>query len=393
MYQWSDFLPGGQVIGTYLYSSLQFEIGIQTIDKADFKGFDLVGWGPVLVGGSMLLYGRSGALFAAPFDIETSKPKGVATRIIDGIWDAHLQEQFSAAKTGAIAVVLGPQSYLTRLTWVDRKGKKEALRFAPRRYGAFQLSPDGSRVAVSWPTSVQGEDIWILDVARSTSEQLSSDGMNYNPAWTPAGDAVLTRKCKKDDCTVVSTLVGMSRTSETVIDGSMWFSSITKDGRIGLATSGADIYSAELDGGGRVDTLLDSPASEWGPSLSPDDRYFAYTSDATQKFEIWVEPFPQTGRRWQASVGGGEEPIWSADGTELFYRYGNTLSVVKVTTTAGSISFSKPSVVYEGEFVNVRGFSYDVGPDGRFLILESVEQPDDLEHIHILSPGWMDEME
>ena len=106
-----------------------------------------------------------------------------------------------------------------------------------------------------------------------------------------------------------------------------------------------------------------------------------------------MEPFPQTGRRWQASVGGGEEPIWSADGTELFYRHRNRLFVVKVTTTAGLITFGEPSVVYEGDFVNVLGFSYDVGADGRFLILESVEQPDDLEHIHIISPGWMDELE
>jgi hypothetical protein len=77
----------------------------------------------------------------------------------------------------------------------------------------------------------------------------------------------------------------------------------------------------------------------------------------------------------------------------LFYRYGNRLLVVKVEMDGDSISFGDPELIYDQEFHNVSDLSFDVAPDGRILILESAERPDDIEHIHIMSPGWLDQLE
>jgi hypothetical protein len=49
----------------------------------------------------------------------------------------------------------------------------------------------------------------------------------------------------------------------------------------------------------------------------------AYSSNETDRQEIVVVPFPNTGNaKWPVSVAGGSEPAWSGDGRELFYRSG-----------------------------------------------------------------------
>jgi Tol biopolymer transport system component len=61
-----------------------------------------------------------------------------------------------------------------------------------------------------------------------------------------------------------------------------------------------------------------SQASEINPKLSPDGRWLAYSSTETP-YEIYVVSFPQPGRGWKVSKGGGERPVWSHDGRELYY--------------------------------------------------------------------------
>jgi hypothetical protein len=42
-------------------------------------------------------------------------------------------------------------------------------------------------------------------------------------------------------------------------------------------------------------------------------------SNDTGRNEIYVQPFPPTGAKWQVSNNGGRQPIWRADGKELFF--------------------------------------------------------------------------
>lgn len=53
--------------------------------------------------------------------------------------------------------------------------------------------------------------------------------------------------------------------------------------------------------------------------FSPDGHGIAYTSDETGTPEVYVQPFPTTGAKWQVSSMGGSDPQWRGDGRELFY--------------------------------------------------------------------------
>jgi Tol biopolymer transport system component len=133
-------------------------------------------------------------------------------------------------------------------------------------------------------------------------------------------------------------------------------------------------------------------ANEWGPSFSRDGKYIAYVADESGQYEVYVQPFPPDGRRWQVSTEGGEEPIWSGTGKELFYRRGLEWVAAEVSTTGG-FTMKKSGVVISGSYVNVAGRSYDVTRDGnRFLVLERLDSDDRLTEIRVVK-NWFQEVE
>ncbi len=80
--------------------------------------------------------------------------------------------------------------------------------------------------------------------------------------------------------------------------------------------------------------LVQTPASEWGGWLSPDQRWLAYCSNVSGRGELYVALFSGGGRRWQVSRDGAVQAVWSRDGRELFFRNGNQMLVVAVKAGA-----------------------------------------------------------
>ena len=58
---------------------------------------------------------------------------------------------------------------------------------------------------------------------------------------------------------------------------------------------------------------------EDGPSFSPDGRWLAYSSNESGALQVYVQPFPPTGRKSLVSRNGGGQPLWRADGRELYF--------------------------------------------------------------------------
>ncbi len=121
--------------------------------------------------------------------------------------------------------------------------------------------------------------------------------------------------------------------------------------------------------------FLNTPANESAARLSPDGRYVAYSSDESGRSEIYVQPFPDGGRRITISPGGGAGPRWSRDGNELFYvAPGGWLVAVEVSTR-GEFSIGDSTRLFQRDRVRgVRGGGgYDVSLDSQsFLMTEPV---------------------
>jgi serine/threonine-protein kinase len=121
-----------------------------------------------------------------------------------------------------------------------------------------------------------------------------------------------------------------------------------------------------------------------------DGKWIAYTSDESGRFEVYVRPYPGPGQRHQVSTAGGEEPLWSADGDELFYRYGRRWMAVPIQAKP-DFSAGKPQALFEGPYPNVPGLSYGVARDGRFLVVRETEGSRLANQINVVL-NWFEEL-
>ncbi len=112
-----------------------------------------------------------------------------------------------------------------------------------------------------------------------------------------------------------------------------------------------------------------------------------------------MRSFLEPGGRWQISTAGGAEPRWNPGGNELFYRRGEEMWAVSVTTEPSFqpavFQPGRPMLLFEGR-VELGGIShnYDVSPDGkRFVMVQSEEaSASDRERLHVVL-HWLDELE
>jgi serine/threonine protein kinase len=97
-----------------------------------------------------------------------------------------------------------------------------------------------------------------------------------------------------------------------------------------------------------------------------------YTSNETGRGNIYVQPFPPTGAKYQISKDIGYDPIWSPDGKELFYALGPGQTVVVSITTQPIFTFSNPVSVPHGgrseNGPNVIGRNSDIISDGKRFV-------------------------
>ncbi len=75
------------------------------------------------------------------------------------------------------------------LVWVDRQGREEIIPVPPRHYYLPRISPDGKQIAVE--VHLDKPDIWIVDVYTGNMRQLTREGINRFPLWSPDGTRVL----------------------------------------------------------------------------------------------------------------------------------------------------------------------------------------------------------
>jgi Tol biopolymer transport system component len=104
--------------------------------------------------------------------------------------------------------------------------------------------------------------------------------------------------------------------------------------------------------------------------FSPDGHFVAYTSNESGKFEVYVETFPRSERRWPVSTNGGYEPRWRADGREIYYLSED--KKLMAVSVADSPSFGVPVALFQTRVpagISANRTHYVPSRDGkRFLV-------------------------
>jgi Tol biopolymer transport system component len=225
-----------------------------------------------------------------------------------------------------------------RLVWRDRDGGVEYASELRMPFSLPRISPNGRQVA----TWLQDDEvaIWLLDLNGDQLTRLSRGLDDHSPVWSPDGSSIAFDSSRTGNYEIYLTSAH-ALADETVLTRrgrDHFVNAWLPDGRL-LFTDhsvreGSDLWSITARPGAEAQPLLRTPFNESEPAVSADGQWIAYVADDTGRNEVFVRRFPLQGPRLQASRGGGEEPVWSRDSNELYFRNGPGLFAVRLTGAA-----------------------------------------------------------
>jgi serine/threonine-protein kinase len=337
-----------------------------------------------------LVYALTGVLYAAPFDAKRVTLTGPAVRVVEGVSRATGNltgaAHYSVSETGTLVYIPGPLDPSAglgermQLGVIDRQGVIERLPLPADTYQTPRVSPDGTRIAFGTDDGKEAI-VWIYDLLGDTpSRRLTFGGNNRFAVWSADGKRVVFQSDRDGDAAIFSQASDGSGTAERLTKPAKDTSHVPE------SWSPQDeqlLYSAETRSEFALWllTVRDRKTTPFGDvrsttpiaaTFSPDGRWVAYASTDRGRQTIYVQPFPATGARYQLAAKGADipsHPVWSPDGTALFYNPRPLgLEVVRISTTpafafGNSVPVPRPFGLSPPE----QRRAYDITPAGKFV--------------------------
>jgi serine/threonine-protein kinase len=356
--RWPQFLPGGKALlfTSHGYPGRFDHARIDVLSLADGRRKTLVEGGTfgMFIARSpaqgYLIFVRSGTVHAVAFDPIRLALLGQPFPVLENIAYDH---DFGSASIDASAT--GSLVYRnrtdTRLTVLEAFSAERPLPLEPGSYSGVTLSPDGGRIAF-----MSNEEIWVYDLTRDVRTRVTN---GLIPVWTPDGRFLVFSTLENvwwiraDGGSAPQPLL-RPKASVWRLPSSMHqeaaaprlaFQEFAIGGR-----DAWDLWSVPI----RVDPgslnasepelFFGTGADERHLSLSPDGRWASYTSFDAGTPATYVRTFPDDGRRWKVSEGGGYRAQWSTARPELFFHDGRVITSAPYAIASGAFLLGKPRV-------------------------------------------------
>ena len=342
--------------------------------------------------GHLVYKDQSGTLMVLPFDAERREVTGVVFAAAEAT-TAGPAVSFSISANGTLAYVSPDVSSESRPTWFNRAGQPLGSALPAGEYRSMDLSPDGQLLAFDRGTP---GDVYTLDIAQGgQASRLTTDpAADGVPVWGPDSRRLVFLSSRNP--------AGNTAPSN-LYSGNLWsiaYGTLGQEVEL-LATnrgkaptdwsrSGYIVYVEDDDlwalpmkpAGATPVQITRTPFAETNAQVSPDGRWIAYnTLEIGSRNEVFIQPFPQGGDRKQVSLRGGWLPRWSPDSRELFFfelEPETVLMSVSVSGNGPALTAIPPTRLFPARLPTIPGYqtfrvapgsrSYDVAPDGRFLI-------------------------
>jgi len=380
------FLPDGH---HFLYTATDFNKAaayVADLDSKTRRELSNVASNAVYVAPGYLLFVRERTLMAQHFDADKAQATGDAVPVaeqVDVSGGVTGQAQFSASQNGVLTYVSGGAGGNVQLTWFDRSGKVLGTVGPPGDLQWPEISPDGSTVVVDRRDPGTGfPDLWLHDLARGTASRLTFNSKaNEYPIWSPDGSHIVFSSSRDGGLNLYQKAVSGNAKEEALDKAPLLKKPVdwSRDGRyiieeiIGASKTGFDIWVLPLFGDRKPFPYVQTEFVERWAKLSPNGQWLAYRSNETLRNEVYVQTFPTPGGKWQVSTNGGDRPVWSRDGKELFFIAADQKLMaveIKGDTVKGGAKFEAgvPKPLFDTRLLGNAFTWFDVSKDGRFLI-------------------------
>jgi serine/threonine protein kinase len=403
-----EFLPDGDHFLYYVNGSAQSRgVYVSSLSAPKPERVLETDSSAVYASSGYLLFLQKSVLVAQAFDLKTLKVSGSAIPISD-----HMGN--NQARTAVSASAAGPFVYRTVGTvptsqtavysaWFDRSGKEVSV-FPGGLNGHWSLSGDDKSLITERTTNAN-IDIWRVDASRGLLSPLTMDAAaDTFPTWAPDGEHFVftsNRKGLTYDLYVGS--VNRPGGEELLLSSSEnkiatdW----SADGKYVLyrnlsPDTGYDLWALpitkDFKKAGEPILVAQTPGDERDGQFSPDGNWVAYQSNKSGSFEVYVDPFPGPGAKYQVSQNGGAQVRWNRNGKELFYIAPDArlMSVaIRLDPTGKNFESGNPMPLF---LTSLRGLEvqttnrqqYAVSADGQRFVSRSGGPAPDADPIRLL---------
>jgi serine/threonine-protein kinase len=392
-HRWPQALPGGRhvlfTVGALTSPDNYDDASIDAVDVATgertvvLKGAAMARY----CGERQLLYSKGTEVYAIAFDPDRLATTGDAKQVLQAAArDASTgPSHFSCSHEGALAFVPGSStSDLRNLVWVGNSGQSEVLKLQPGSYQAIRISPDGLRVAMLGGSNGRG-DIWVYEFEHGSMNRVTFNGTNAAPTWSPDGSTVYYSSFDRsgNESTLLKKPLDGSRDAVTLakVAARAYITKIEPGEQTAIVEAvfppldRGDILRVSFGSTAPPEKIVATPANEYAATVSPSGKWLAYQSDETGRAEVFIRDLAGSGARWQVTAAGGEEPLWSSDGRQLFYRTANRLFAMPVEP-GNTFRHGPVKGLFDGVFTtgveSGRSYEFDAA-SARFLLVKPAD--------------------
>ena len=384
-HRWPEMLPDGDSILfsiTRNFGASDAEIGVLSIKTRTWRTILPNASNAHYLSTGHLVYAHADTLMAAPFNLKSLSVTGPPVQVLHEVF-TNSEDGYgymAVARSGNLVYAsrAGHTDYIaaTRVVWVSREGKESPASQTARAYEDLSIAP-GQKMAAFTIPAVPVWNIWILDLGRGNLNRLTFSGDNRDPLWSPDGRHVAYTSFRDGHFGIYwSTVDGSSPEQRLAVTQFQPFpKTFTPDGKKLIFTQydaavDSNVWEVPLTGDATPVPLKGLDADD-SPEISPDGKWLAYESSETGQLEVYVEPYPGPGGKWQVSSGGGVHPLWARDGKEIFYRHGDTIMAATVEMRP-NFTADTAHPLFTGRYAH-SGRDYET--DGsRFLLIQSADQ-------------------
>jgi serine/threonine-protein kinase len=395
----------------------QGQIVLQSLSSGEKKTIIRGGSDGRYVPTGHIIYALGGNILAVPVDLKRREVKGATVPVIEGVMrtsgGSTGAAQLAFAASGALVYIpgiAGNTSARTTLALADLTGKMQPLPLPPGAYFYPRLSPDGKQLVVE---TDDGKDqiVSVYDMsAGATLRRLTFGGKNQFPIWSNDGKHIIYTSDREGDNGLFWQLADGTGAAERLTKsepGVQHEAQATDPSGKTLAFFAARGASGGISilslSGERTSKVFVETPNYFQPHMtfSPDGRWIAYASTEVATVQLFVQPYPATGAKYQITADAAAAfPVWSRDGKQIFYAFPPKLYVVDVRTQP-TFSFGKPTTLpINGFFQPVPAQrNFDVAPDGKHLLVVMPASGTQTENIQRPNPqinvvlNWFSELQ